>query len=64
MKKAIKGAAELIGVILFIIGIVICLCETADFGDQLVSLCVGFGMVCAGAVIGAIASRGDENVLD
>ena len=63
MKKTIKGVAGFIGMIIFLAGIIVCMCETADLGDQFRSLCVGFGMVCTGAVIGVIASRDDEDVL-
>lgn len=63
MMKVIKGVAGLIGVMIFLAGIVVLVWEAADLGDQFKSLCVGFGMVCIGALIGVIASRGDEDVL-
>lgn len=63
MMKVIKGVAGLIGVMIFLAGIVVCMLETADLENQFMSLCVGFGMVCIGAVLGVIASRGDEDVL-
>lgn len=63
MMKVIKGAAGLIGVMIFLAGIIVCFLETADLGDQFKSLCVGFGMVCIGAVICGIANRSDEDVL-
>ena len=63
MMKVIKGVAGLIGVMIFLAGIVVFMWETADLGDQFKSLCVGFGMVCIGAVICGIANRSDEDVL-
>lgn len=55
MKKAIKGLAGLTSFLLVLAGLIICMCDTADWDKQLIALCVGAGMVIIGAVLGGLA---------
>lgn len=64
MKKAIKGFAQLISMLLVFAGLLACMLEADSIDNQLTAACIGFAMVAIGAVIGAIVNRGDENVLD
>jgi len=64
MKKAIKGFAQFVSMLLVFAGVFVCTLEADSMDNQLTSLCIGFAMVAIGAVIGAIVNRGDEDVLD
>lgn len=64
MKKAIKGTAQFMSMLLVFSGLLICMLETDNLDNQLTALCIGFLMVAIGAVIGAIVNRGDKDVLD
>lgn len=64
MKKAIKGFAQFMSMLLVFAGVFICTLEADNLDNQLTSLCIGLVMVAIGAVIGAIVNRGDEDVLD
>ncbi len=64
MKKAIKGFAQFMSMLLVFAGLLTCMLETDNLDNQLTALCIGFVMVATGAVIGTIVNRGDENVLD
>lgn len=64
MKKAIKGTAQFMSMLLVFAGLLVCMLEADNMDNQLTALCIGFVLVAIGAVIGAIVNRGDENVLD
>jgi len=64
MKKAIKGFAQFMSMLLVFAGVFVCALEADSMDNQLASLCIGFVMVAIGAAIGAIVNRGDEDVLD
>jgi len=55
MRKAIKGLAGLTSFLLVLAGLIICMCDTADWDKQLMLLCTGTGMVIIGAVFGFVA---------
>ena len=62
MRKAIKDLAVLIGFLLVLAGLIVCMCETADWDKQLMTLCTGTGMMVAGVVIGFLAKGGKRYV--
>ena len=49
MKKTIKGAVELGGVLLVLAGLMICMCDTADLDKQFMTIIVGVVMMMIGA---------------
>lgn len=62
MRKVIKDLAVLISFLLVLAGLVVCMCETADWDKQLMTLCTGAGMMVAGVVIGFLAKGGKRYV--
>lgn len=63
MKEAIKAIARLASIILFIGGLVVCACETADVDKQLIVGGIGLGMVLFSVFLGWITREEDEDVL-
>ena len=61
MRKLISGIAELAGVILVILGLVVCMCETPDLDKQLVNMLYGAGIMVAGAILCYLGKEGSEN---
>jgi len=55
MKKAISGIAELTGVILVVIGLIVCMCDTTDVGKQLLTMLCGAGIMVVGVGFGIIS---------
>lgn len=55
MRKAIKGLAGPTSFLLVLAGLIVCMCDTADFEKQLMTLCAGAGMIIVGAVLGGLA---------
>lgn len=62
MKKMIKGIGELAGMALVLAGLVVCMCEKPDLEGQLVTMCIGFGMIVAGALVSILAKWGEKDV--
>lgn len=60
MRKLIGGIAELAGVLLVVLGLVVCMCETADFSKQLFNLVYGIATMAVGAVICYLGKEGSE----
>lgn len=60
MRKAVKGLAGLTSFLLVLVGLITCMCDTADWDKQLMMLCVGTGMVIIGAAFGALAKGVSE----
>lgn len=58
MRKAISGITELIGTMLVILGFVVCMCETADFSNQLSTMVYGMIIIVAGAIICFLGTEG------
>ena len=57
MRKAIKATAELGGVLLVLTGLVICMCETPEPGQQVENMLTGIAAIAAGAGIIYTANR-------
>lgn len=61
MERIIKGVAEFVGVLLVMVGLIVCMCETAEFNKQIPTLLCGIGMATIGAVICFIGNGGFED---
>ena len=51
MRKIINGLTELTGVMLVLLGLVICMCDTADVDRQLATGLYGLGIMAVGAIV-------------
>ena len=60
MRKVISGIAMLAGMLLVVIGLVLCMCETADFSKQLFNLVYGMATMAVGAIICYLGKEGSE----
>ena len=62
MKKTIKELAQFISMIMVIAGLVVCMCETTDFGKQIQTMMIGIAIIATGAVVSILVNRGEEDV--
>lgn len=62
MKNMIKELAQFISMILVLAGLVVCMCETTDFGKQVQTMLIGIAIIATGAVVSILANRGGEDV--
>lgn len=65
MKKIIKGTAMMTGVLLVTLGLIACMCETADFGAQVMTMSGGILLVAIGAItcyLGCAEDEGSEYI--
>ena len=60
MRKTICGVGQLIGVLIAVSGIIVGMCDTADFENQVRTMFIGLVMFLIGAGITALARRGEE----
>lgn len=60
--KVIRKIATVFGFMLTVFGIVACMCETCDIGQQLVTFGIGVGMIVVGLLIALAADMEEENV--
>lgn len=58
INRAVCGTVAVIGVIAIMAGVVICMCETPEFADQLRNMLVGLGLIAIGALIAYIGGAG------
>ena len=63
MRKAISGVGQLIGVLVAVIGLIVCMCDTADLDKQILIMFAGLVIFLAGAGIVAIAKRGEKDAV-
>jgi hypothetical protein len=60
MRKAISGIAMLVGVLFVVIGLVVCMCETADFSKQVLNMVYGMATMAVGAILCYLGKEGSE----
>lgn len=60
MRKFISELAILVGFILVVIGLVVCMCETADMDEQFATMLYGAGTIVAGAIICYLGNEGSH----
>lgn len=60
MRKIISEVAVLMGFVLVILGLILCMCETAELDKQLVTLIYGAGSVVTGAILCYLGKEGCE----
>ena len=51
MRKIINEIAMQAGFVLVILGLIVCMCETAELDKQLVNMLYGVGIIIAGTII-------------
>ena len=51
MRKLISGLAELTGAMLVVLGLIVCMCDTADIDRQLITGLYGLGIMAVGAMV-------------
>ena len=59
MRKLISGFTEFTNMLLILFGFIVCMCETENLDKQLMTLCIGAGMIIVGALLGGLA-KGEE----
>ena len=60
MKKIINEIAIQAGFVLVILGLIVCMCETAEPDKQLVNMLCGVGIIVVGTIICYIGKEMDH----
>ena len=55
INRAVCGAVAMLGVFVAFAGLVLCMCETPDFMNQLRNMLTGFALIACGSAIAYIA---------
>ena len=63
MKKAIKGIAQTIGVVVAVSGVAVCMCDANGLDAQIATMFTGLGIFIVGVLICAVSNRGAENAI-
>ena len=56
INRAVCGTVAVLGVFVAIAGLVLCMCETPDFLDQLRNMLTGFALIAGGSAMAYIGS--------
>ena len=62
MKKVIRYTGTFVGFMLALFGIIACMCETCDIGQQLGTFGIGIVLNVVGVAIAVLASWEEEDV--
>lgn len=60
MRKIISEVAILVGFVLVVLGLVLCMCETAELDKQFMTMIHGAGVMVAGAILCYLGNEGSE----
>ena len=63
MRKLIGGLTELTGVMLVVLGLVVCMCDTADIDRQLITGLYGVGIMAVGVMIAFLGKGVEEECI-
>lgn len=58
INRAVCGTVAVLGVIAAMAGVVICMCETPEFSDQLRNMLVGLGLIAIGSLMAYMGGAG------
>lgn len=59
MRKIVSEIVELFGTMLVLLGFMVCMCETAEFSNQLSTMFYGIVIMVAGAIICFLGYEGE-----
>ena len=62
MKQIVKGALQVTGFSIGLLGFIVCMCECETFEKQIVTACIGIGMVGVGFLLCKLGKAGEEDV--
>jgi uncharacterized membrane protein len=58
INRAVCGTVAVLGVIIALAGLVLCMCETPEFADQLRNMLVGLALMALGSLMAYMGSAG------
>lgn len=58
VNRAVCGTVSVIGVFVAIAGLVLCMCETPDFTDQLRNMFTGLALIAGGSLMAYMGAAG------
>ena len=58
INRAVCGTVAVLGVIIALAGLVLCMCETPDFADQLRNMLVGLALIAGGSLMAYVGGAG------
>lgn len=58
INRVVCGIVAVLGVFAAIAGLVICMCETPDLGDQLRNMLLGVGLIACGSLMAYVGGAG------
>lgn len=58
INRAVCGTVAVLGVIIALAGLVLCMCETPEFTDQLRNMLVGLALIAGGSLMAYIGGAG------
>ena len=61
MRKAVAGTVVILAVLLFMAGLVVCMCETPSLEQQLRNMAMGFAMMIVAALMGMAGNKYGAN---
>lgn len=61
MRKIIAGTMVILAVLLFMAGLVVCMCETPALEQQLRNMAMGFAMMIVAALMGMAGNKYGAN---
>lgn len=63
MRKVISGVGQLIGFLVAVTGLILCMCETAEWDKQILTMLTGATVFLMGAGIVLLAKMGEEDAV-
>lgn len=58
INRAVCGTVAVLGVFVVFAGLVLCMCETPEFADQLRNMLVGLALIAGGSLMAYIGGAG------
>ncbi|MBQ7863826.1 MAG: hypothetical protein IJ420_00535 [Lachnospiraceae bacterium] len=58
INRAVCGTVAVLGVLIAVAGLILCMCETPDFADQLRNMLVGLALIAGGSLMAYVGGAG------